>query len=163
MEESERLLRNLGVFRQVRVDTTRLPDGRLALRTVTADGWSSQPQASFTTVAGDLKDEVKIEIESTEVHSGMEPGMYVCAAGHLHIKGTVQNLTGVPMGPIKVAGKVFDADGKVLGTATAPTKRPVLSPNDKAEINLEFLTVTGPLIKQVKTQELAVVAVGSRP
>jgi len=67
------------------------------------------------------------------------------------------------MGPIKVAGKVFDADGKVLGTATASTKRPVLSPNDKAEINLEFLTVTGPLIKQVKTQELAVVAVGSRP
>jgi len=118
---------------------------------------------SYGVLAGDLKDEVKIEIESTEVHSGMEPGMYVCAAGHLHIKGTVQNLSGVPMGPIKVAGKVFDADGKVLGTATASTKRPVLNPNDKAEINLEFLTVTGPLIKQVKTQELAVVAVGSRP
>jgi hypothetical protein len=118
---------------------------------------------SHGVLAGDLKDEVKIEIESTEVHSGMEPGMYVCAAGHLHIKGTVQNLTGVPMGPIKVAGKVFDADGKVLGTATASTKRLLLNPNDKAEINLEFLTVTGPLIKQVKNQELAVVAVGSRP
>ena len=114
-------------------------------------------------LAGDLKDEVKLEIQSTEVHPGMEPGMYVCAAGHLHIKGTVQNLTGVPMGPIKVAGKVFDADGKVLGTATASTKRLVLNPNDKAEINLEFLTVTGPLIKQVKNQELAVVAVGSKP
>ncbi len=103
-------------------------------------------------LAGDLKDEVKIEIESTEVHPGMEPGMYVCAAGHLHIKGTVQNLTGAPMGPIKVAGKVFDADGK-----------PVLNPNDKADVDLEFLTVTGPLIKQVKNQELAVVAVGSKP
>ena len=114
-------------------------------------------------LAGDLKDEVKIEIESTEVHSGMEPGMYVCAAGHLHIKGTVQNLSGVPMGPIKVTGKVFDADGKVLSTATAATKRLVLNPNDKAEINLEFLTVTGPLIKQVKNQELAVIAVGSKP
>ncbi len=114
-------------------------------------------------LAGDLKDEVKIEIESTEVHSGMEPGMYVCAAGHLHIKGTVQNLAGVPVGPIKVAGKVFDADGKLLGTATASTKRSVLNPNDKAEINLEFLTVTGPLIKQVKNQELGVVAVGSKP
>lgn len=114
-------------------------------------------------LAGDLKDEVKIEIESTEVHSGMEPGMYVCAAGHLHLKGTVQNLSGVPMGPIKVAGKVFDGDGKVLGTATASTKRLVLNPNDKAEINLEFLTVTGPLIKQVKNQDLAVVAVGSNP
>src|SRR5436853_7803773 len=76
---------------------------------------------SFGVLAGDLKDEVKIEIESTEVHSGMEPGMYVCAAGHLHIKGTVQNLTGVPMGPIKVAGKVFDADGKVLGTGPHET------------------------------------------
>jgi hypothetical protein len=114
-------------------------------------------------LAGDLKDEVKIEIESTEVHSGMEPGMYVCAAGHLHVKGTVQNLSGVPMGPIKVAGKVLDADGKVLGTATTSTKRLVLNPNDKAEINLEFLTVTGPLIKQVKNQELAVVAVESKP
>ena len=114
-------------------------------------------------LAGDLKDEVKIEIESTEVHSGMEPGMYVCAAGHLHIKGTVQNLADVPIGPIKVAGKVFDADGKVLGTATGSTKRLVLNPNDKAEINLEFLTVTGPLIKQVKNQELAVVATGSKP
>ena len=114
-----------------------------------------------TALAGDLKDEVKIE--STEVHQGMEPGMYVCAAGHLHIKGTVQNLATVPLGPIKVAGKVFDADGKLLGTATASTKRPVLNPNDKAEINLEFLTVTGPLIKEVKNQELAVVAVGSKP
>ena len=75
----------------------------------------------------------------------------------------MQNLTGVPTGPIKVAGKVFDADGKVLGTATASTKRLVLNPNDKAEINLEFLTITGPLTKQMKNQKLAVVAVGSKP
>ena len=117
-------------------------------------------------LAGDLKDEVKIEIESAGVHSGMPgmaPGMYVCAEGHLHIKATVQNLAAVPVGPIKVAGKVFDADGKLLGTATASTKRPVLNPNDKADINLEFLTVTGPLVNQVKNQELAVVAVGSKP
>ena len=39
----------------------------------------------------------------------------------------------------------------------------MLNPNDKAEINLEFVTVTGPLIKQVKNQELVVVAVGPRP
>ena len=114
-------------------------------------------------LAGDLKDKVKIEIESTEVHEGMDPGMYVCAAGHLHIKGIVQNLAAVPVGPIKVAGKVFDAGGKLLGTATASTKQSVLNPNDKAEINLEFLTITGPLIKEVKNQELAVVAVGSKP
>ena len=114
-------------------------------------------------LAGDLKDEVRIEIGSAGEHSGMAPGTYVCAAGHFHIKGTVQNLAAVPVGPIKVAGKVFDADGNLLGTATASTKQPVLNPNDKAEINLEFLTVTGPLVKQVKNQELAVVAVGPKP
>src|SRR2546428_341787 len=53
VEESERALRNLGVFRQVRVDTVRQADGKLALRAVTADGWSTQPQASFTSVGGD--------------------------------------------------------------------------------------------------------------
>ena len=114
-------------------------------------------------LASDLKDEVKVEIGSAGVHSDMAPGTYVCAAGHFHIKGTVHNLAAEPVGPIKVAGKVFDADGKLLGTATASTKQSVLNPNDKAEINLEFLTVTGPLIKQVKNQELAVVAVGPKP
>lgn len=53
VEESERALRALGVFRQVRVDTVTLADGRLALRSVTADGWSTQPQASFTSVNGE--------------------------------------------------------------------------------------------------------------
>lgn len=51
--ESERALRSLGVFRQVRVDTVTQPDGRLALRAQTADGWSTQPQASFSSVAGE--------------------------------------------------------------------------------------------------------------
>jgi hypothetical protein len=83
--------------------------------------------------------------------------MYVCASGHLHIKGTVQNLAGVPLGPIKVAGKVFRPDGTLLGTATTATKQPTLVPDDKAEINLEFLTVTGPAIQQVKRHEVTVV------
>lgn len=113
--------------------------------------------------AGDLNSEVKVQIQSTGLHADMAPGMYVCAEGHLHIKGTVQNLAAVPVGPIKVAGKVFDADGKVLGTATASTKRAVLNPNDTADVNLEFLTVTGPLIKQVKNQSLEVVAVAPKP
>ena len=52
MEESERALRSLGVFRQARVDTVTRADGRLALRAFTADGWSTQPQASFPSVAG---------------------------------------------------------------------------------------------------------------
>ncbi len=108
-------------------------------------------------LAVDMKDKVKVEIESVGLHPGMEPGMYVCALGHLHIKGTVQNQAGVPLGPIKVAGKAFDAQGKLLGTATAVSKKPALGPGEKAEINLEFLTVTGPLIQQVKKHEEAVI------
>jgi len=54
MEESERSLRTLGVFRSVRVDTVRSqPGGKLAVRAVTSDGWSTQPQASFTSVSGE--------------------------------------------------------------------------------------------------------------
>ena len=54
MEESERSLRTLGVFRSVRLDTVRSgPDGKLALRAVTADGWSTQPQFGFTSAGGD--------------------------------------------------------------------------------------------------------------
>ena len=108
-------------------------------------------------LAADLKDKVKILIDSVGLHPGMDPGLYVCALGHLHIKGTVQNLAGVAMGQVKVAGKAFDVDGKLLGTATASTKQSALAPNQKAEINLEFLTVTGPQIQQVKRHELTVV------
>jgi hypothetical protein len=113
--------------------------------------------------AGDLKDDVKVEIQSAEVHSGMAPGTYVCAAGHLHVKGTVQNLASSPVGQVKVAGKALDADGKILGTATASTKQAVLNPNDKATVDLEFLTVTGDTVKRVKDQQLEVVAVAPTP
>src|SRR6267378_3097266 len=59
MEESERSLRTLGVFRSVRVDTVRAePGGKLAVRAVTSDGWSTQPQASFSSTAGDKTWEV---------------------------------------------------------------------------------------------------------
>ena len=114
-------------------------------------------------LAADLKDQVKVEVKSSEVHEGMAPGTFVCAEGHLHIRGSVENLADAPVGQVKVAGTVFDADGKVLGTATASTKQPVLNPKDKADVNLEFLTVTGSKIKQVKNQELTVVAVGPKP
>lgn len=117
----------------------------------------------LTVGAAELKKEVTVEIQSAGLHADMAPGMYVCGEGHLHVKGTVQNLTEAPVGPIKVAGKVFDANGKVLGTATASTKRPVLNPNDTADVDLEFLTVTGPLIKQVKNQTLEVIAVAPKP
>jgi hypothetical protein len=107
--------------------------------------------------AKDLKDKVKVEIESVGLHPGMDPGMYVCASGHLHIKGTVQNGADVPLRQVKVAGEAFDAAGKLLGTATTTTKTETLAPGQKAEINLEFLTVTGPAIEQVKRHDVRVV------
>lgn len=113
-------------------------------------------------LAADLKDKVKVEIDSVGLHPGMEPGMYVCASDHLHIKGTVQNLTKVALGKIKVGGKAFGADGKLLGTATFSTKQATLAPGEKAEINVEFLTVTGPLIEKVKRHELAVLEAPAR-
>ena len=114
-------------------------------------------------VAGDLKDEVKVQVQGAEMHSGMAPGTYVCATGHFHVKGTVQNLAQVPVGQVKVEGKALDAEGKVLGTASASTKQPMLNPNDKGTVDLEFLTVTGALLEKVKSQELTVVAVAPKP
>jgi hypothetical protein len=113
-------------------------------------------------LAADMKDKVKVEVESVGLHPGMEPGMYVCALGHLHIKGTVQNQSGVTLGQVKVAGKAFDSEGKLLGTTTAMTKKPALGPGEKAEINVEFLDVTGPMIQQVKKHELSVVEAPAR-
>jgi hypothetical protein len=49
--ESERSLREVGVFRSVRFDTLRVGD-RLALRVETADGWSTSPQFNFSSAAG---------------------------------------------------------------------------------------------------------------
>jgi hypothetical protein len=115
--------------------------------------------ATAAALADDLKDKVKVEVQTAERHAGMEPGTYVCAAGHLHVKGSVENLGDVAVGQVKVAGKVFDANGKLVGTATGSTKESVLNPNDKANVDLEFLTVTGAAIEQVKKEQLAVIAV----
>ncbi len=127
---------------------------RTVVRLVTAIailGWLSPA------LAADMKDKVKVEVESVGLHPGMDPGLYVCALGHLHIKGTLQNLSNVPLGQIKVAGKAFDADGKLLGTAISTTKQAVLAPSQKTEFNLEFLSVTGPKLNEVKKHEEAVV------
>jgi hypothetical protein len=113
-------------------------------------------------LAADLKDKVKVETLSVGLHPGMDPGLYICAKNHLHIKGTVYNSADVALGKIQVSGKAFDSDGKLLGTATSSTKEVSLAPGEKAEINVEFLTVTGPLIQQVKKHELAVVEAATR-
>lgn len=104
-----------------------------------------------------FEDKVKVELERAALHPGMDPGTYVCASGHLHMKGTVQNLSRVPLGRIEVQGKAFDADGKLLGTAAASTEQSALGPGAKAPIDLEFVTVTGPLIQRVKKHEVRVV------
>ena len=83
--------------------------------------------------------------------------MYVCAAGHLHIMGTVQNVADVALGRIKVAGKAFDSEGKLLGAATVSTTQPRLKPGEKAGFDLEFVHVTGERIERVKKHEIKVV------
>lgn len=119
-------------------------------------GFSASP-------AADLKEKVKVEVDSVGLHPGMDPGMYVCASNHLHIKGTVQNMSNVAVGRVKVAGQAFGADGKLLGTTTFSTKQAALRPGEKTEVNLEFLTVTGPMIEQVKKHTLEVVEALSTP
>jgi hypothetical protein len=106
--------------------------------------------------AADLKDKVKVEVESVGLHPGMDPAMYVCAGGHLHIKATVQNLAEVPLRQVKVAGRAFDGAGKLLGTATTTTKVKQVAPKQKAEVDLEFLTISGAAIEQVKRHEISV-------
>lgn len=113
-------------------------------------------------LAADLKDKVTVEILTVGLHPGMDPGLYICAQNHLHIKGTVHNSSDVAVGKVKVLGKAFAADGKLLGTATFSTKEASLAPGGKSEVNLEFLTVTGPLIEKVKRHELSVVEAPAR-
>ena len=107
--------------------------------------------------AANLKDQVKVEIDSMGLHPGLAPGMYVCAASHLHIKASVTNLASLALGKIKVGGEAYGPDRALLGKATSSTKKPVLLPGEKAEVNLEFLTITGPTIEQVTGAELTVI------
>jgi hypothetical protein len=113
--------------------------------------------------AAELKDQVKVEIQASEKHGDMQPGTYVCAAGHLHVKANVQNLADVAVGSVKVAGKALDAEGKVVGTASASTRQPVIRPQESAPIDIEFASVTGPLIDKVKSEQLTVVSVAPKP
>ena len=110
-----------------------------------------------TAHAASLKDQLKAETASVGLHPGMDPGMYVCAANHLHIKGMVENTANVAVGRVKVGGKAFSADGKLLGTATTSTKEAILAPGAKAEFNLEFLTVSGAAVDRVKKHDVFVV------
>jgi len=107
--------------------------------------------------AVNLRDKVSVEIESKQFHPAMDAGTYMCAAQHLHIKAVVENRADVRLGRIKVAGKVFDGGGALMGTATASTRQSFLVPGETAGVDLEFLTVVGGLIEDVERHELAVV------
>jgi hypothetical protein len=110
--------------------------------------------------ADDLKAKVKVEKSYAGLHPGLDPGLYVCAGGHLHVKGAVQNLADVTLASVKLEGKAYDAKGNLLGTATPAKKAPPLvslKPGEKREFDLEFLTVTGPKIEQAKRQEIVVI------
>ena len=108
-------------------------------------------------LAANLKDKVGVEIESAKFHADMDPGTYMCAAQHLHIRAAVENRAEVPLGRIKVAGKVFDGGGALMGTATASTGQPLLGPGEKAGVDLEFLTVVGSAVEDVDRHEIEVV------
>ena len=107
--------------------------------------------------AVNMKDKVNVEVENVKFHADMDPGTYMCALKHLHIRAALENRADVPLGRIKVAGKVFDSGGAILGTATASTRRPVLVPGEKAGVDLEFLTVVGQMVEEVERHEIGVV------
>jgi hypothetical protein len=110
--------------------------------------------------ADDLKAKVKVEKSYVGLHPGLDPGLYVCAGGHLHVKGAVQNLANVTLASVRLEGRAYDAKGNLLGTATPAKKSPSLAslrPGEKREFDLEFLTVTGPRIEQAKRQDIVVI------
>jgi hypothetical protein len=115
--------------------------------------------------ADDLKTKVKVEKSYVGLHPGLDPGLYVCAGGHLHVKGVVQNQSDLTLASVTLEGRAYDAKGNLLGTAT-PAKKAAplvsLKPGEKREFDLEFLTVTGPKIELAKRQEIVVTEVTAK-
>ncbi|MBE0592770.1 MAG: hypothetical protein IH616_10275 [Gemmatimonadales bacterium] len=50
--ETERILRGMQIFKEVRADSVRLDDGRLALRVDTRDSWTTSPSIGLGVGAG---------------------------------------------------------------------------------------------------------------
>lgn len=113
--------------------------------------------ASLSVSASDLKDQVKMDVQSVGLHPGLDPGMYVCASKHLHIKAMVKNESDSSLAHIRVAGRAYGLDNVLLGTATGMTKEPMIESGQSAEVDLEFLTITGSAIEQVTDHDLTVV------
>ena len=104
-------------------------------------------------IAQNLASQIKVAIDPSMQKPGMEPGMYECVGGHLHVAGTMQNMNDVAVKMIKLEGKVFDSAGALLGTATDVHKRE-LKPGAKTDFDIEFVKVTGSKIQQVKKSEI---------
>ncbi len=113
-------------------------------------------------LAADMKDKVKFEADYVGLHPGADPGMYVCGGGHFHLRGKVQNMSDAPLHRIKVEAKAYDAQGNLLGAASDATKSDIILHNEKAEIDLEFRSVPGTKIKDVKKYDVVVVQAQSR-
>ena len=103
---------------------------------------------------------MKVEILKAALHHGLKPGLYVCAGSHLHIRGTVQNVTDKTLVSVKIEGKAFDAGGKLIGRAYPRKLKPLplspLKPGQKNEFDLEFRQITGDLIQKTKKQLVVV-------
>ena len=93
-----------------------------------------------------LKDKLQLQVLSVGLDPDLPKGFFICGEGHLHIRATVQNWSSAPIGKVTVVGRVFDADGTLLGEANGTTQLPRLLPYETTEVNLEFLKVTGPKI-----------------
>ncbi len=113
-------------------------------------------------LAADMKDKVKFEADYVGLHPGADPGMYVCGGGHFHVRGKVTNLSAAAVHRIKVEAKAYDAQGNMLGTASDATKSDIILTNEKAEIDLEFRSVPGTRIKDVKKYDVIVIQAQSR-
>ncbi len=106
------------------------------------------------------KEKVKVEITKTGLHLGMDPGLYVCAGSHLHITGTVQNVTDKILVSVNLEGKAYDAGGRLIGTAHPRKLKPLplapLKPGQKNEFDLEFRELVGDKIRMTNKQEVVV-------
>ncbi|MFQ5946748.1 MAG: FxLYD domain-containing protein [Anaerolineae bacterium] len=113
------------------------------------------------TPAGNPANKLKVEILNKGLHPGLDPGLYVCAADHLHIRGTVQNLTKETLVSVKLEGRAYDGDGKLVAKAYPRKLKPLplapLKPGQKAEFDLEYRQLVGDKIHQVKKQDVVVI------
>lgn len=80
---------------------------------------------------------------------------YVCAAKHYHLPGMAENTSDVALAKVRIAGKVYDKDGTLLGTATNELWE--IGPKQAAGFDLEFVEVKGKEVARVADYMVEVV------